>query len=107
MDMEKRIFVVSRGALCLSVLALLLVFFGMAGSSYAINLGSQLTQCANDTDNDGIIGACTWITGALQGTNATYAESDGVPQRWLFEHEVPVSGVEVHTAVFEYTFTKN
>jgi len=80
-----------------------LVCLFFAGSSYA---ASQISQCANDSNNDGIIQACTWTTGALQQNNSDYAESDGVPQRWFFTHSSTGSSV-VHTAVFQYDFTKN
>lgn len=96
----------NKGIFCLSFLALLAIFFGLETISYGDNLGSSLTQCANDNDNDGVINACQWITGALTGVNSEYAESDGVPQRWLFEH-LSTGSTEDHTAVFQYTFTKN
>lgn len=102
-----------RSPICLSKKIVLLlcasIFFGsswIATDAHATNLGSNLTQCANDANNDGIIEPCTWVTGALTTSNSDYAESDGVPQRWFFEHQSGLA-TEAHTAVFQYTFTKN
>lgn len=80
-----------------------LVCLSFVRSSYA---ASQISQCENDSNNDGIIQACTWTTGALNQNNSDYAESDGVPQRWFFTHS-GTGSAEVHTAVFQYDFTKN
>lgn len=85
------------------LVSLFLVFFGTEAVSYGIS--SSLTQCANDPDNSGLIEMCQWITGALVTNNSLYAESDGVPQRWLFEYNSGATAQE-HTATFQYTFTK-
>jgi uncharacterized repeat protein (TIGR01451 family) len=99
---------VSKKKITLFFMALLFSFLGMATVSYGAagaNLGSSLTQCANDPDNSGLVESCQWITGALVTNNSLYAESDGVPQRWLFEHR-SCGDVDNHVAVFQYTFTK-
>ena len=66
-------------------------------------------QCANDdqigSKNDGIIDQCEWITGAITQNNSDYAESDGVPQRYIFTD--PGTGSDCHTVVFRYDFTKS
>jgi large repetitive protein len=71
--------------------------------------GNDFKQCANDnalgSKNDGIIDPCDWINGALIPNNSDYAESDGVPQRFIFRHEG--TGSDTHTVVFRYDFTKS
>jgi len=94
--------VAGRKRLFLLCVGIVLVCLFFAGSSYA---ASQISQCANDSNNDGIIQACTWTTGALQQNNSDYAESDGVPQRYMFTD--PGTGNDTHTVVFRYDFTKS
>ncbi len=100
---------ISRTKMIFSVwfLALLLIFWGTGTVSYgAPGDKDSLTQCANDPDNSGLVEQCHWITGALTQNNSLYAESDGVPQRWFFQH-IPSVTPDAHTAIFRYTFTKN
>jgi uncharacterized repeat protein (TIGR01451 family) len=96
-----------KGTAVRAVVAAFVVFFVMTVSGmtvYAVD--SSFTQCANDPDNSGLVEMCQWVTGALVTSNSRYAESDGVPQRWFFEH-VPDASPDTHTATFKYAFTKS
>jgi len=81
---------------------LLCLIIVSAGTAFALDL--DFRQCKNDYDNSGIFEACEWITGALQSNNSRYAESDGVPQRLIFEHTSLVAN-DTHTVTFRYDFT--
>jgi uncharacterized repeat protein (TIGR01451 family) len=84
--------------------AFFLIFLvSLSGRAYALDL--DFRQCKNDYDNSGIFEACEWITGALETNNSRYAESDGVPQRLIFEHTSLVPN-DTHTVTFRYDFTK-
>jgi uncharacterized repeat protein (TIGR01451 family) len=87
----------------------MLVIFGLASHSYAAQ-ESSFTQCANDdaagSQNDGVFDQCEWIQGAITQINSKYAESDAVPQRFIFTHTA-AAGAGDHTAVFRYDFTKS
>jgi len=95
--------------LWVSALLCMLVIFGVASHSDAVGQ-SSFTQCANDdaagSKNDGAFDQCEWITGAITQINSKYAESDAVPQRFIFVHTAPAGGGD-HTAVFRYDFTKS
>lgn len=84
----------------------LLLFSSTVVLSATLN---DFRQCANDnalgSKNDGIIDPCDWIQGALTPNNSDYAESDGVPHRYVFRHEH--TGTDTHTVVFRYDFTKS
>ena len=85
-------------------LAVILSFIG--ATAYA---ASDFRQCANDDEigskNDGIIDQCEWITGAITPNNSDYAESDGVPQRYIFTDPGTLS--DCHIVKFRYDFTKS
>jgi uncharacterized repeat protein (TIGR01451 family) len=89
-----------------SIFALAVIFSFVDATTYA---ASDFRQCANDdaigSNNDGIIDQCKWITGAINQNNSDYAESDGVPQRYIFTD--PGTGDDCHTVVFRYDFTKS
>jgi hypothetical protein len=93
----------SHGNLIVCILLALLSMPFYAGS--IVYADSDFRQCENDSNNDGIIQACTWIQGALQQNNSDYAESDGVPQRYIFTHEG--TGADIHNVIFRYDFTKS
>lgn len=103
MNIRAKNMVAERKKTGVLLLGTVFIFFSIAQSSYG---ASQLSQCANDSDNDGIIQACTWTNGALVPNNSDYAESDGVPQRWFFTH-TSGAAAEAHTAIFQYDFTKS
>src|SRR5512139_2578063 len=89
-----------------SILALAVILSFAGATAYG---ASDFRQCANDdqigSKNDGIIDQCEWITGAITQNNSDYAESDGVPQRYIFTDPGTLS--DCHTVVFRYDFTKS
>jgi hypothetical protein len=88
------------------IFALVVILSFIGATAYA---ASDFRQCANDdkigSKNDGIIDQCEWITGAITSINSDYAESDGVPQRYIFTDPDTLS--DCHTVKFRYDFTKS
>jgi hypothetical protein len=74
-----------------------------AASVIFMDADIDFTQCENDSDNDEVVNACNWVTGALNQNNSLYTEGDAVPQR-LFHK---LSANNQHTFVIEYDFSKN
>ena len=62
----------------------------------------DFTQCSNDDNNDNVVEACKWVSGALNGNNSAYHESEGVPQR--LAHKLTTVGA--FQMQFEYDFSK-
>ena len=89
---------ITRSSMVMLAVAALLI--GVAGTVLAGFAQDKIDQCSN---NNTVLGQCTWINGIVQGNNSVYKEGMSNPQRALW---VGVTDGPTHTIEFDMQWSK-